>query len=223
MAKYPGVSRSVTRRLPRYYRFLDDLKQKNIERISSREFAEITGLTASQIRQDLNCFGGFGQQGYGYNVATLHAEIGRILTLDRARPTVLIGAGNLGSAVARHMKFDKRGFSLDAIFDNNPDIIGRTIRGLVVQDVKLLKDFCTENPPQVAILCIPREATSETARLLIDCGVRGFWNFSHYDLSVEYGDKIAVENVHLGDSLMTLSFHVSELIEGNDGANTNPC
>lgn len=216
MAKYPGVSRSVTRRLPRYYRFLEELMLKGVERISSREFAEIIGLTASQIRQDLNCFGGFGQQGYGYNVEALHAEIGRILAVNRKRPAILVGAGNLGIAITRHMEFENRGFKLMAVFDNNPSIIGQTVHDWVVQDAAGLEAYCKETRPQVAILCIPKEVAPEVTELLVKCGIRGFWNFSHYDLAVVYGDSIVVENVHLGDSLMTLSFHVTELLEDGD-------
>lgn len=213
MAKYPGVSPSVTRRLPRYYRFLEELKGKGVERISSREFAGIIGLTASQIRQDLNCFGGFGQQGYGYNVAALHTEIGRILQVDRKMPAVLIGAGNLGIAITRHMEFENRGFKLLAVFDNNPSVIGKKVRDWKVQDIAGLEAFCEVEHPQVAILCIPKEVAAEMGERLVACGIRGMWNFSHYDFSLALGDKVAVENVHLGDSLMTLSFYVNELLE----------
>lgn len=211
MARYPGVSESVTRRLPRYHRFLEELKNKGVERISSREFSEIIGLTASQIRQDLNCFGGFGQQGYGYNVAALHMEIGRILSLDKKLPAVLVGAGNLGLAIAKHLKFENRGFQLIGIFDSSPAIIGQQVQSWTVSDVANLEAFCAQHHPQVGILCIPKEAAMEVADNLVRWGVRGFWNFSHYDLSIAYGDRIAVENVHLGDSLMTLSFRVNEL------------
>jgi len=184
-----------------------------VERISSREFAELTGLTASQIRQDLNCFGGFGQQGYGYNVAALHTEIGRILSLDKRLPTILIGAGNLGLAVGNHMKFDEQGFQLIGIFDSNPQVVGQEIQGIRVRSINEIQSFCLENRPVIAILCIPRSAAAELSGDLVGWGVKGFWNFSHYDLSVAHGDQIVVENVHLGDSLMTLSFRVNELID----------
>lgn len=220
MAKYPGVSPSVTRRLPRYYRFLGELMKKGVERISSREFAEIIGLTASQIRQDLNCFGGFGQQGYGYNVASLHNAIGNIMQLDQKTPAILIGAGNLGIAITRHMEFEKRGFQLLAIFDSNPEIIGRKIREWAVQDSAGLDAFCKEHQPKAAILCIPRTAAPAIVDQLVRGGVRGFWNFTHYDLTMVYGDSIAVENVHLGDSLMTLSFYVNELLESEQEKQT---
>lgn len=211
MPKYPNVSISVTRRLPRYYRFLGELEEKGVERISSRELAGIIGLTASQIRQDLNCFGGFGQQGYGYNVSLLRAEIGRILSLDKHLPAILLGAGNLGLAIANHMSFEQRGFKLIGIFDTNPAIIGKKIRDCEVLDVASLEDFCSLHKPRIAILCIPAESAEKLSGTLVKCGVTGFWNFSHYDLSLYYKDKIAVENVHLGDSLMTLCFYVNEI------------
>lgn len=213
MAKNSGVSSSVIRRLPRYYRFLGDLMANGTERISSREFAELIGLTASQIRQDLNCFGGFGQQGYGYNVKSLHSEIGRILAVDKLRPTILLGAGNLGLAMVTHMKFEQRGFRLIGVFDNDPAKIGLQVRDWAVRDIRELTSFCEKEAPQVAILCIPKQAAADYAALLVEKGVRGFWNFSHHDLSIQFGDRIAVENVHLGDSLMTLSYHVNELTE----------
>lgn len=210
MPKYPNVSVSVTRRLPRYYRFLGELEEKGVDRISSREFAQIIGLTASQIRQDLNCFGGFGQQGYGYNVSVLRAEIGHILSLDKQMPAILLGAGNLGLAIANHMSFERRGFNLIGIFDNNPAIIGKKIRDWTVRDVSELEAFCKSDEPKAAVLCVPEYAAAELADNLVKWGVIGFWNFTHHDLSLVYGDKIAVENVHLGDSLMTLCYYVNE-------------
>lgn len=213
MAKYPDVSMSVTRRLPRYYRYLGDLMSKGIDRISSREFAGIIGLTASQIRQDLNCFGGFGQQGYGYNVSSLYAEIGRILGVDQNLPTILIGVGHLGHALIGNMNFERRGFRLIGVFDNAPSVIGRTINSWTVLDVAGLEQFCREHEPVVAILCVPRSAAAGLADDLVRWNVKGFWNFSHYDLSLTYGDEVVVENVHLGDSLMTLSYYVNEHLE----------
>jgi redox-sensing transcriptional repressor len=201
---------SVIRRLPRYYRFLEELMQRGVDRISSKEFAGIIGVTASQVRQDLNCFGGFGQQGYGYNVTALHHEIGRILSVDKLLPTVLIGAGNLGSAITRQMDFESRGFQLVGVFDNNPAIIGKKIRDWVITDVAELKGFCEEHKPRAAILCIPKAVAKDICALLVELGVRGFWNFSHYDIAIPYGDRVWVENVHLGDSLMTLSYLINE-------------
>ncbi len=207
MAKHQGVSLSVIKRLPRYYRFLGDLLKKDVTRISSRELAQLMQLTASQIRQDLNCFGGFGQQGYGYNVADLRREIGSILGLDRNIPTILIGVGNLGRTIARHMDFESSGFQLVGLFDNNPSVIGQSVRGLTVSDVAQLDEFCHARQPKAAILCIPREVARATAERLISLGVTSFWNFSHYDLLLDF-EGLIVENVHLGDSLMTLSYRI---------------
>lgn len=207
MAKKENISMSVIRRLPRYYRFLSDLKDKGIERISSKELSEKMGLTASQIRQDLNCFGEFGQQGYGYPIENLQQEIGNILGISTAHPTILIGAGNLGRAVATHISFNSIGFELKGIFDKNKSFVGRSIQKVPIYHIDELEDFCKENEVSVAILCIPREATSEIAKRLYALGVRNYWNFSHYDLSVKYED-VVVENVHLNDSLMTLCYRI---------------
>ena len=211
MAKNQNVSLSVVRRLPRYYRFLGELLQKGTERISSRELAELMGLTASQIRQDLNCFGGFGQQGYGYNVEALFQEISRILGLEHRLKTILIGAGNLGRAIATHMEFETRGFELAAIFDHSPAVIGSLVGGMPVQGMEQLENFCKTEHPLVAVLCIPKDAAQSLADQLIALGIRAFWNFSHYDLAVAH-KAIVVENVHMGDSLMTLSYCVHDLL-----------
>ncbi len=210
MAKYEGVSISVIRRLPRYHRFLKDLLSRGVHRISSRELAELMKLTASQIRQDLNCFGGFGQQGYGYNVDALYDEIGKILGLDEGLSAVILGAGNLGMALINYINFEEKGFHLQGIFDKSPELIGQTVRGLLIRSSEELEDFCRERKPDIAILCIPRGEVENECQRLINCGVRGFWNFSHYDLSIDY-ENIAVQNVHLGDSLMTLCYQVNEL------------
>ena len=209
MAK-ENVSLSVVRRLPRYHRFLKELLASGTVRISSSDLSAKMGLTASQIRQDLNCFGGFGQQGYGYNVKDLYEEIGKILGLDKRRKAVLLGAGNLGRAIALHMDFSSRGFELLAIFDSNPALVGMDVGGVTVSDCANLEAFCRMIRPDVAILCIPKEAARSLAGTLVDCGIRGFWNFSHYDMTLDY-PGIAVENVHLGDSLSTLCFRVNEL------------
>lgn len=209
MAK-ENVSLSVVRRLPQYHRFLKELLASGTVRISSGDLSAKMGLTASQIRQDLNCFGGFGQQGYGYNVKDLYEEIGKILGLDKRRKAVLLGAGNLGRAIALHMDFSSRGFELLAIFDSNPALVGMDVGGVTVSDCANLEAFCRMIRPDVAILCIPKEAARSLAGTLVDCGIRGFWNFSHYDMTLDY-PGIAVENVHLGDSLSTLCFRVNEL------------
>ncbi len=205
-----NVSLSVVRRLPRYHRFLKELLASGTVRISSGDLSAKMGLTASQIRQDLNCFGGWGQQGYGYNVKDLYEEIGKILGLDKRRKAVLLGAGNLGRAIALHMDFSSRGFELLAIFDSNPALVGMDVGGVTVSDCANLEAFCRMIRPDVAILCIPKEAARSLAGTLVDCGIRGFWNFSHYDMTLDY-PGIAVENVHLGDSLSTLCFRVNEL------------
>ena len=166
------------------------------------------GFTASQIRQDLNCFGGFGQQGYGYNIESLYNEIGKILGVNKTRNAILIGAGNLGKAVALHMSFEARGFNLIGVFDKNPALSGQMLRGLPIRHTDGLFDFCKDNSPVVAVLCIPSSAAETLAPQLVNLGIKGFWNFSHYDISANHPD-VAVENVHLSDSLMTLSYHVS--------------
>ena len=214
MSKGSSVSTSVIKRLPRYYRFLGELIKQNITRISSRELSEKMNLTASQIRQDLNCFGGFGQQGYGYNIEELHNEIGKILGVDESYKTILIGAGNLGKAIASHMNFQKRGCKLIGIFDINKDIQCETVAGLPVISMEELIPFCENNTPIVAILCIPKTAAQDLADKLIKVGIKAFWNFSHYDLRIDYGD-IIVENVHLGDSLLTLTYGVNSLINNH--------
>ncbi len=210
MTKYDGVSNSVIKRLPRYYRFLGELKEKGVIRISSKDLSQKMGFTASQIRQDLNCFGGFGQQGYGYNIESLYNEIGNILGVNKSRKAILIGAGNLGKAVALHMSFEARGFNLIGIFDKNKALSGQMLRGLPIRHIDGLFDFCKDNSPAVAVLCISSPAAEELAPQLVELGIKGFWNFSHYDISTNHPD-VAVENVHLSDSLMTLSYHVSNI------------
>ncbi len=202
------VSNSVIKRLPRYYRFLGEIKALGTERISSRELSEKMGLTASQIRQDLNCFGGFGQQGYGYNVTILQSEIGHILGLDTPKSTILIGAGNLGKAVTLHINFEAVGFRLIGLFDNKESVVGQVIKNLPVRNISTLDEFCRENLPEVAILCIPKDAAMGMSKQLVKLGIKGVWNFSHYDLAFNYPD-IKVENVHFGDSLMTLSYKLT--------------
>lgn len=214
MSKSINISNSVIRRLPRYYRFLGELEDQQISKISSRELSERMHLTASQIRQDLNCFGGFGQQGYGYNVSELRKEIGRILGVDKHRKTILIGAGNLGTALAVHINFEKSGCSLIGIFDTNKKIVGNPLGKLTITDIDDLEKFCRENKPEVAVLCIPKSVTKEIVDRLTELGVRSFWNFSHYDINVEH-KNIIVENVHLGDSLLTLSYGVNNNLDND--------
>lgn len=210
MGRNDGVSISVIKRLPRYYRFLGELKENGVVRISSKDLSEKMGFTASQIRQDLNCFGGFGQQGYGYNIESLYEEIGKILGVNNNRKAILIGAGNLGKAVALHMSFEARGFNLIGVFDRNQALAGQMLRGIPIRHIDGLFNFCRDNSPTVAVLCIPSSAAEVLAPQLVDLGIKGFWNFSHYDIAANY-PNVAVENVHLSDSLMTLSYHVSNL------------
>ncbi len=204
------VSASVVRRMPRYYRFLGMLAENGVQRISSGELSAKMGLTASQIRQDLNCFGGFGQQGYGYNVTALREEIGKILGLSLQKKTILIGAGNLGRAILSHMDFLEKGFSIVGIFDQNENFVGEKLAGIPIRHTDQLEEFCRRETPVVAILCVPKMASQDLVRRLTGLGVKGFWNFSHYDISVHYPD-VAVENVHLGDSLMTLCYEMQAL------------
>ncbi len=203
------ISISVIRRLPRYYRFLSDLEKSGVIRTSSRELSERMGLTASQIRQDLNCFGGFGQQGYGYNVSQLREEIGKILGLDEHLKCIIIGAGNLGRALSTHMDFKSRGYRLVGIFDRNEAFAGQLVAGMPIRHIDGLDEFCRLEKPAVAVLCIPNTAAKEMGEQLKNLGIRGIWNFSHYDFSGELPD-VAIENVHLGDSLMTLAYKVGE-------------
>lgn len=209
MSKRHYVSLAVIRRLPRYYRFLGELIKQGVERISSKELAVMMNLTASQIRQDFNCFGEFGQQGYGYETERLHKEIGAILGLNRGFHAVLIGAGNLGKAFAKHIDFSEAGFTLKAIFDNSPDQIGKEISGIIIQNEKLLEEFCQNNAIDTGILCVPGEAAQPIVERMISCGVKSFWNFTHQDVSVGHPD-IIVENVHLIDGLMTLCYQLND-------------
>ena len=204
------VSIPVIKRLPRYHRYLEELKNLGVVRISSKELSSRMGLTASQIRQDLNCFGGFGQQGYGYNIEQLYNEIGAILGLNNKSKAIMIGAGNLGHAIATHIHFDNRGFDLIGIFDNNPAVIGTKVGGKIVMSSDDLEEFCLKEKPVVAILCIPADYAAENADKLVSLGIKGFWNFTQYDLVHRY-ENVAVENVHLGDSLMTLCYQVKEI------------
>ena len=203
-----NISISVIKRLPRYYRFLQSLKENGIVRIRSRELANRMGLTASQIRHDFNCFGGFGQQGYGYNVPELHTKIGEILGVHEERKTVLIGAGNLGKAVCNKIFGVNSGFKLIGIFDKNEAICGNMIKGIPIRNIDHLENFCIDNKPICAVICIPSNDMRELTQLLINQGVKSFWNFSNYDIAMAH-PGVLVENVHLTDSLMTLGYLTS--------------
>ena len=203
MERKQEVSKAVVQRLPRYYRNICELKAEGVQRIASRALAERMGLTASQIRQDFNCFGGFGQQGYGYNIDKLQEELGAILGLRSSRTAILIGAGNLGRALLNNFDFAASGFKLLCAFDANPDLIGKKFGGYEVRDTAALYEFMDRRKPDVAVLTIPRSHAPELAHELVDHGVRGLWNFTGEDLHLE-GLGVPVENVHLSDSLMTL-------------------
>ena len=202
------ISRAVISRLPRYYRYLGDLLEAGVERISSSDLSKKMHVTASQIRQDLNNFGGFGQQGYGYNVKYLYTEIGKILGLDRCHNFIIIGAGNLGQALANYASFERSGFILKRLFDVNPRLEGVTIRGIPVRMVDELEDFLKNNDIEIAALTLPKSKAIEVADILVDNGVKGIWNFAHTDLSLP--KDVVVENVHLSDTLMKLSYNLCQ-------------
>ena len=206
-----GISQAVIRRLPRYYRYLGELLENGVERISSNDLSKRMKVTASQIRQDLNNFGGFGQQGYGYNVKYLYTEIGKILGLEEDHKIIIIGAGNLGHALANYAAFEKRGFILTGIFDVNPRLEGVAIRGVPIRMMDELKSFVQKNDVEIAVLTIPKEKAIEVANMLVENGVRAIWNFAHTDLNLP--DNIIVENVHLSESLMQLSYNISRYNE----------
>ncbi|MDD6660921.1 MAG: redox-sensing transcriptional repressor Rex [Lachnospiraceae bacterium] len=201
------ISKAVVKRLPRYYRYLGDLLEAKVERISSNELSDMMHVTASQIRQDLNNFGGFGQQGYGYNVKYLYNEIGKILGLDKTYHMIIIGAGNLGQALANYVKFEKRGFWIKGIFDVNPRLKGMTVRGIEIRMTDELPQFIRDNQIQIAALTLPKAGAEAVAPILVENGVRAIWNFAHTDLNVP--KDVVVENVHLSESLMQLSYNLN--------------
>ena len=201
-----GISQAVIGRLPRYFRYLGELRDEGVERISSQELSELMHVTASQIRQDFNNFGGFGQQGYGYNVEFLYKEIGKILGMDKTHHLIIIGAGNLGQALGNYMNFERRGFILKGIFDKNPELFGKKVREIEVQPMEAVESFVRENDVDIAVLTIPKTGAVEVAEVLVANGIKAIWNFAHVDLNVPAG--IQVENVHLSDSLMKLSYNL---------------
>ena len=203
------ISKAVITRLPRYYRYLGELLESGVERISSNELSARMKVTASQIRQDLNNFGGFGQQGYGYNVKYLYAEIGKILGIDRQHNLIIIGAGNLGQAIANYANFEKRGFMIKGMFDINPRLIGLVVRGIEIRGVDDLEQFIKDNNVQMAALTIPKTKAPEIADRLVQAGIKAIWNFAHVDLTVP--EDVVVENVHLSESLMRLSYRVCSM------------
>lgn len=206
------ISQAVIGRLPRYFRYLGELKDQGVERVSSQELSGIMNVTASQIRQDFNNFGGFGQQGYGYNVEYLYTEIGKILGLDKTHHLIIVGAGNLGQALANYMNFERRGFIFTGLFDINPKLYGKKIRGMEVRPMEEMADFVRQNNVDIAVLTIPKTGAVEVAARLTQIGIKAIWNFAHVDLEVPEG--VQVENVHLSDSLMRLSYMIDRYESG---------
>lgn len=212
MERFSNISMAVIRRLPKYHRYLEELMKNDIQRVSSQELSKITGFTASQIRQDLNCFGGFGQQGYGYNVEELYLVISKILGLNNQYKSVIIGAGNLGQALANYGFFYENGFAIQAIFDINPKLVGMRINGIEVRDVDDLVDFINENKIAIAVICVPKNQAQKVADTLAQTCVKGVWNFAPTDIKIS--DSVIVENVHLTESLFTLYYLLKEREEG---------
>ncbi len=212
------VSSAVIKRLPRYHRCLGDLLRAGKLRISSAELAAIMDVTASQIRQDLNCFGGFGQQGYGYNIKFLYNKISELLGVNEGYNAIIIGAGKLGRALAATHMFERRGVNRLAMFDVDPNVVGTSIYGVPVHSVDELGEFCKANNVHIGVLTVPKEAAYEVALAITDAGVKGIWNFANMELKLD-DPSVIVENVHLGDSLMTLCYEIKtayEKREGND-------
>lgn len=204
MEKKKNISMAVIKRLPKYHRYLNELLNNDVDRISSKELGEKIGFTASQIRQDLNCFGDFGQQGYGYNVRELSNQISLILGLDRDYNSVIIGAGNIGQAIANYTRFSKMSFDLKGIFDANPKLLGMRIRDIEIQDIDNLESFLAENSIDVGVVCVPKINAQKVCDILVAGGVKGIWNFAPVDLNVP--DDVTVQNVHLSESLLTLIY-----------------
>ena len=204
------VSSAVIRRLPRYYRHLNDLFQAGTVRISSNALGSSMGLTASQIRQDLFCFGGFGQQGYGYNVEKLRGEISDILGMNRSHTAVILGAGNLGRALIENFHFEKNGFQLTAAFDVNPAIVGSTFGAVTIRHADTLEEYLAEHPTSVGVLTVPGRVANDLAERLVAAGVKGIWNFTNIELNLAEGDNVIIEDVHFADSLLALSYMISD-------------
>ena len=206
-----GISKAVIGRLPRYYRYLGELNEAGVERISSSDLSKKMHVTASQIRQDLNNFGGFGQQGYGYNVKYLRTEIGKILGLDQSHNMVIIGAGNLGQALANYASFARNGFILKGIFDVNPELKGKVIRDIPIRMMDELETVLQEENIDIAALTIPKTKAVEVSDILVRNGIKAIWNFAHTDLNLP--KDVIVESVHLSDSLMKLSYNINRYMK----------
>lgn len=211
-----NISNTVIKRLPRYYRYLTDLLENDVVRISSSELSKKMDVTASQIRQDLNNFGGFGQQGYGYNVEYLHQEIGKILGLDRVYHVIIIGAGNLGHALANYTEFERRGFVVKEIFEVNPSLIGQKVRNITIRNFDEVEDVVRQGNVDIAVLTTPKNQTAQIASDLVSYGIKSIWNFAPIDLKLILPKEIIVENVHLSDSLMTLTYTLSNALRDKE-------
>ncbi|MBE6051237.1 MAG: redox-sensing transcriptional repressor Rex [Clostridium sp.] len=213
MEKKKNISMAVIKRLPKYHRYLKELMANDVDRISSKELGEKIGFTASQIRQDLNCFGDFGQQGYGYNVRDLFNQIREILGLNKEYKTVLIGAGNIGQAIANYTGFDKLGFEFTGIFDANPKLVGMKIRDIEINEIDTLEEHLQKNAIDIGIICVPKLKAQNVCDTLVAGGVKGIWNFAPIDLNVP--EDVTVENVHLSESILTLIYllHSKEELE----------
>ena len=211
----PYVSPAVIRRLPRYFRYLRELIRLGKMRVSSGELSEMMNVTASQIRQDLNCFGGFGQQGYGYNVNYLYAKICELLGVGAGIRAIIIGAGDLGRALVRSPMFEKRGVDIVAMFDISPELIGKEVGGVAIRDIATLESFCSEVPVDLAVLTLPKESVEEVSERLVQKGIPGLWNFTGKEITYPE-DRVVVENVHLGDSLMILDYRICQLKENKE-------
>lgn len=207
--KKQKISDAVIHRLPRYYRYLDDLYNKGVVRISSNSLGAKMDITASQIRQDLSCFGEFGQQGYGYNVVALRGEVAKILGMDRNYSAVLVGVGNIGRALVENFCFEQYGFTLKAAFDINPDLIGKEMHGIAVHDFSTLDDILAELQPDVAVLCVPKAMANDVANEICSVGVKAIWNFTNTELQIKDADPI-IENIHFSDSLLALGYYIAE-------------
>lgn len=203
MEKKKNISMAVIKRLPKYHRYLNELMKNDVDRISSKELGEKIGFTASQIRQDLNCFGDFGQQGYGYNIKELYNQISKILGIDKVYNTVIVGAGNIGQAIANY-RFDRSGINLTGIFDASPELMNKVIKDVVIQDISKLKEHLENNQIDIGVICVPRGKAQRVCDEMVKNGVKGIWNFAPIDLSVP--EEVTVENVHLSESLMTLIY-----------------
>ena len=208
--KKEKISSAVIRRLPRYYRYLNDLHGSGIVRVSSESLARSMGLTASQIRQDLSCFGGFGQQGYGYNVARLRDEVAAILGMNENHTVIILGAGNLGQALIENFSFRMNGFRLTAAFDVDPLLVGTRLGGVPVYHIDMVENYVREHNVSVGVLTVPAPVAAESARRLVRSGIQGIWNFTNEELPLADVEKVKVEDVHFADSLLTLSYMISE-------------